>query len=420
MSRDIGLATLVVWIAPDEAHSTNRPRVALFMFAMFALPMAVRNDPLLYEWVMYRALHSLREMGFVGPSAYVTGYPGRHAAAGWAMQDETQTYFGYTVPTPEQMAASISLSALEAETLSQTTQRHIRPSAMWAETINDRLPEFERAVVSALVNLPQRPEALMFWTNCRAAKAAARVLGIPSIHNELGPLRAPWFRKTNYFDFEGVNGSTSAANRWAAFRAENADVPVLAREALLELLQTVAPRASPASRHRMGVALQVADDSNLIAFGNGYSSFDALATARRYCDDILARPHPAMVQKFQMPGVSWDESATPADFLTRIDHLVTVNSSMALEGMLRGVRVSVLGQSPFADGGWDLESGRPRLDDVERLRWLNWMIFAYLIPEANLFDPEYYRWRLTHPSESEIYLRNHHYWITTGSAYTAC
>lgn len=379
---------------------------------MFALPFSVRNDPTMYEWVLYRALHSLGEMGFVGPSAYLTDYAARREAQGWAMWPGTQEFFGYEIPDLADLTDNVHLSALEANVLTACAERHLRPHDIWAETINGDLPELEQAVVSALAKLPARPEGLMFWTNCRAAKTAARVLGIPSIHSELGPLRSPWFRKTVYFDFEGVNGTTSAVSRWTAFCAENPDVPVLSREALLDMLQVTGAKDPLLPHYPTGVALQVADDSNLIAFGRGFSAVEVLSTARRFSENILARPHPNMPERFEMPGIAWDDSPTPADFLNRIDHLVTVNSSMALEGMLRGVRVSMLGETPFREGGWDIATGRPYLEDEARLRWLNWIVFGYLMPEENLFDAEYYRWRLEYPTEGEIYRRNHHHWTT--------
>ena len=44
------------------------------------------------------------------------------------------------------------------------------------------------------------------------------------------------------------------------------------------------------------------------------------------------------------------------------------------------------------------------------VRWLNWIVFGYLIPFELVFDPDYCRWRLTDPSETEIYLDNHKRW----------
>lgn len=47
--------------------------------------------------------------------------------------------------------------------------------------------------------------------------------------------------------------------------------------------------------------------------------------------------------------------------------------------------------------------------------WLNWFVFAYLIPFERLFDASYYRWRLSEPSENEIYLSNYDYWRKLGA-----
>jgi len=379
------------------------------MFALFLLPFAIRNEPLFYEWVFYRALDQLQELKFLGPADYVSSFETRCAAGAFATLPEAQSLCGYKLPSADTVA-SVHVTPIEADVLQEVTARFLGPNQIWSTTILERIPSLEQAISEALSSDSFKPEALLLWVNCPSAKAAAGALGIPTIHNELGPLREPDFRATAYFDFEGVNGGSSASARWRAFRAEKADVPVLSRTDLLAMFELRPPEPQNYPRYIGGVALQVGSDSNLIAFGRGFTNLEAIYTARRFWEKILVRSHPAMTERYEQAGVEWDVAPTAGAFLSRIDHLLTINSSLALEAMLRGVPVSILGDSPFAMGTVDLRTGVPILGDDDWIKWLNWMLFGYLIPYARLFDRDYYRWRLQYPSEADIYRDNYAFW----------
>lgn len=384
------------------------------MLALFVLPFAVRNDPMTYEWVFYRALGSLRRLMLLAPETFFQGIDNRACSGSWATWKTTQSAFHYELPTDEQMGR-VERLLVEGSSLSRTEERFLSPNKVWAETLSSEIPELTAAVRRSLGTAKQLPEALILWSNCPSAAAAAAESGIAVVHNELGPLRRPWFKPTAYFDFKGVNGRTSSLERWMTFKSSEHRVPILSRTRLLQLLGAQRWAPSVADRqYRAGVALQVPTDSNLIAFGHGNANLDAILAAQRYFGKVLVRPHPAMSERYGGLSVDWDEGTDPADFLSSIEHLVTVNSSMALEAMLRGVPTTILGDSPFAYG-----SIHPlkldEHDDREMTYWLNWIVFGYLMPEYFLFDEKYYKWRLR-PSTDEIsvYLAHFAYW-TEGS-----
>lgn len=388
------------------------------MLALFVLPFAVRNDPMTYEWVFYRALNSLGEMTLLGPGSYVTDVEDRIRSKTWATWKTTQEAFGYKIPTQEELS-KVELLALEESDLSEVNDRHLSPNKIWQETLSTEMPAFTDAVIKALRGADSPPKAIMLWANCPSVVSAAQQLGLSVVHNELGPLRRPCFKATAYFDIQGVNGRTSSATRWKAFSESDCQVPVLNRARLLQLLRVKRrPPRVAARRYQAGVALQVPTDSNLIAFGNGHTNLDAIFTAKRYFSDVLVRPHPSMPERHDGLGVDWNETADPADFLESIDHLITINSSLALEAMLQGVPTTIMGDSPFAFG-----SSPPQplgeVDDCSMTRWLNWIIFGYLIPEEFLFNKHYYQWRLNdNPDEYSIYMNNYEYWTNQESSLT--
>jgi len=414
-----GLVDLHDLFGSEPCHSGLGTAKRFRMFALFILPFAVRNDPMTYEWVFYRALGSLEALMLIAPPWYFDGIDKRENSDSWATLATTQVTHKYELPTQNHMER-VERVVIEESALTRIKAQYPSPNKIWAETLGKEIPELRSSINIALMTARTRPRAVILWANCPSVSAAARNQEIPVIHNELGPLRSPWFKPTAYFDLNGVNGNTSSLERWETFRKSAEGVPVLSRKRLLEVLgarqegRTSRSRRRDGSvdrRYRAGVALQVPTDSNLIAFGNGNSNLDAILTAQRYFGDVLVRPHPSMPEKHHSLTVDWDESDDPADFLSKIDHLVTVNSSLALEAMLRGIPTTILGQSPFAWGANTEAAPQNNKNSREHLLWLNWIVFGYLIPEDFLFNNSYYNWRLSlDATEHSIYIKNFLFW----------
>lgn len=244
-------------------------------------------------------------------------------------------------------------------------------------------------------------EAFLAWSNCPSLSALAARLGKPVIHNELGPFRGRSYQDTVYFDFRGVNGNTTPA-AWtdpAVLAAELAGAECLTGEQLRTLLYCGEPPAQvdPApARYPLGVALQVEDDSNTLAYGRGYDAIRLLYQAQRNFApaQVLVRSHPGARLEYRGGLGERDTSATSVAFLQRIEHLVTINSSVAAEAALWGVPFTTLGDTPFAALSSPLPPSPARQAAPGPDSVLNALLLAYLVPGSLLYDPEYYRWRL--------------------------
>jgi len=382
------------------------------MFLIFILPFAVKNDPYAYEWVVYRAAHKLPNLGLLMPPNYWEDVERRKNLNLWANAPDILKRFSYELPTASSFEQHPKFP-LSYQTLNGLRRKLIGPGLTWAHTILERVPELESEIRNA-IDAAGEVEAIFLWANCASMKAVAREKGFPLIHHELGPLRPPYFRFTAYFDLEGVNGQTDAERRWKCFERENGDVPILSREELLQMLSLDQRQTVTATTHEVGVALQIPDDSNILAFGRGFDSYEAISTSIRYFSGRpLVRSHPGCIQRFSALSADWDESEHPWQFLDRVEAVVTINSSMAFEAMLLGKPTYVLGDSPFKYASWDIINQTPVLSESEMLRWLNWFVFGYLIPYESTFDEGYCRWRIAGPSEVEIYLDNFKRWTET-------
>lgn len=221
----------------------------------------------------------------------------------------------------------------------------------------------------------------------------------------MGPLRQPMYLHTAYFDFSGVNGNTESHSRYTHFEriTTSKNLPTLNLEALRALFvderflkQSFEDRLE---EYKVGVPLQVEDDSNILAFSNNFNNFEVIRLVKSKTDSYLIRKHPSGHCEY---GEAQDKSQNSIEFIKKVEKVVTINSSVGFEALLYGKESQILGDSPFAFLLFK------DLTAAERLKRINFILFGYLIPFHLMYDANYYRWRLSNPTEEEIYLFHFH------------
>lgn len=372
------------------------------MIAIYLLPFPVRGVRAPYLWVFYKWLTVLRAPArFIVGADYVRNPADFAAERRWELGDTAQAVYGYRPPD----AAGLARHELRflADEVFATLLADCRgnPVELFRRLLTERLPVLEAALAEALSGVGANGEALravVTWCNCPSLSAAAAARGIRVIHLEVGPLRAPLYRPTAYLDFSGVNGNTEAARRYARLPPAGRDIDAgqLRRFFFLKEL----PAKDPVGR--VGLALQVEDDSNLVAFGNGFDNQAAVTHVRlRYGDagPIAVRSHPGSLFKAAGDWFEADRSYDSLEFIQRCRRIVTINSSLGLEALLLGTPVTMLGDASFR---FIVDAD----DETERRARLAFYLFAYLIPEALQFDADYLRFRLGDPGEPAIVARH--------------
>ncbi len=376
-------------------------------FVSFLLPYIDRGQGPLYHWVMVMqaALFSSEEIAFISDESYF------HRPPAWG-REERLYGFNFTGPTKDkwEKITKHSLPRSIFENLERSSKSMLDAFRF---LLTEDYPPLREALESIFAEMcrTRKPDAVLSWCHVPSLKLAAAKFGIPVIHNELGPLRGANYLSTVYFDFNGVNGFTSAGGQSRQFAAEAPGwdgFQPLSLEELRELLITppgkrVASTTPPS--FKAGAALQVEDDSNLIAFAQGMTNFELIHAARRGFkqDQVLIRHHPHGYARYSDKLGVWDQSEDAIDFLHRCEHVFTTNSSVAFECLLQDKPVTILGDSPAAG------LTRSIFQDMtpgERLLHLNWLFLGYLVPAARLFDADYYRWRLSQPTLRQIYERH--------------
>lgn len=384
------------------------------MFVSFLYPFDFRNDPAQLLWVFYKQLSCFApdECRYVGSPEYFLDPDVWRQRGRWEAFAENARSVGYVVPTAADMA-QVKKDIIEASLFQSLMRESVSNLAAWRALMIRPYEPLVDALSSILARILEETEieAALTWCNCRSLTVACGKFGVRVIHNELGPLREPTYRPTAYFDFSGVNANGECARRRVAFEADEdaARGATFSREELIWLFArpqyacALSEEISP--EYAVGVALQVENDSNLIAYSNGYAAIDLIAVARQSAADdaILIRRHPAGWFAPTFPSLKVDDGAHSFAFIKRCARTLTINSSLFLESLLLGRPAYALGQNPFESASGVIQDGEMRDGAAVEPAVLNFFLLGYVIPSELLFHIGYYRFRLANPSEAEIF-----------------
>lgn len=290
--------------------------------------------------------------------------------------------------------------------------KHKSKNIVWQHILTEEYEPLMELFESEIVRIKETFDikAVVLWSNCPSVKKVAHKHQVPVIHNELGPLREPVYLPTCYFDFSGVNGNTEAARRFENYHITNDRYANFGRVALLSLFLKVVKPIRKFDNYEIGVPLQVEDDSNIIAYNNGFDNPKIIDYVKSKSSKVLIRKHPyGRVNYKDIENGS--EDLTPQEFIALCEKIITINSSVGLEALLWGKPSEILGDSPFSF------ISRDSAGFVDALRFA---LLNYLVPFDFLFNKEYYDWRITMPDEDSIrekhlfyYLNLKHGWNKT-------
>lgn len=404
-------------------HDTHLNGTVVFVSFLMPYPIRGAFAPLL--WIFYRQLKCLPhdQVHYIGDDHYFLD-PEIHVSSG---RPETTIAFQrnskYSIPDASKVGGARKTS-ISQSIFDELLNRFPTHNHAWVSLLKEPyqpLVDVLKHEINLLVKR-DRIEAVLSWGNCPSLSVVAESFGIPIIHHELGPLRDHGgFHSTAYLDFRGVNSNTEAEARYSAFREEAPRL--LAREELIALLRNRRDlEFLDPPEFDIGLAFQVENDSNILAFSRGFNNLELYWAACRAYDRarVLTRQHPGGVVDYSRLVRHVDDSPTAWAFIRRCKSIATINSSVGLESALLNVPVCVLGDNPFR------MLALSRIDDLrdpsawppdEYLAKLNFASLGYLIPDEFLFDVEYYRFRLGRPSEIEIYLRHvEHRRVQNGNA----
>jgi hypothetical protein len=311
-----------------------------------------------------------------------------------------QKQFYHPYPTQETID-SFPKSIFPEELLAGLRRRFPSELVLYNMLQQDVFPEVSQWLAEQLeIAKKNAPiEGILAWRDCASLNEAARLKGMRVIYNELGPFRNPTHHETFFWDNEGVKNSSELARRFERVRS-NAGL----RKQYEEWSGTFLPELCCIPQGDNCAVLMACEED--FVFMRGLSNYRLLLYAKERFPGkrLMARPHPLGKNVRYLDADGYDDSVDLTRIARDCGHAVTAYSNAGVELLAKGLRVHFLGDTPLRF------LSAENLSDDERAWKVGFFCLNYLVPGEFMFNPEYYRWRLTGPEEPEILERHAKIW----------
>lgn len=390
------------------------------MFVPFVFTLDPAKDNY-YLWIFYKFLNTAKKYNwpiiaqenyFINPEVFTQrGFAETSIGVGEA--------FEYDVPTLDDMN-KIQKYPISKEWEENLVKEYGSQSATWLYLLKERSENFEEYISSIIDDIFQKNqdtiEGIFTFCHIPSLSYVAEKRNIPVLHFEWGPLRGPVYRKTAYMNFDMENELQKRYEKFISEIQENS-VYLLSRKEILSMFLDYKyidniNLLDCRPEYEMGIACTYSMDMLSLASSAFLNNLEHITMAKRYYNEkVLAiRLHPGDPVKGRPSEHLIDNSPTAMQFITRCKRISVIASNIAFEAMLLERTAYVLGNSPYAfKAQQDLSNVNESVVDLE---FVNYVIFAYLIPYELMLDVEYLRWRLTNPTEIEIYNYNLNYFLS--------
>lgn len=379
-------------------------------YVSFLFPISIRGINAPQLWAMLSQIERMptNEMHFIGSDDYFSNlesYEGRWDAKRW--------HKGF-----DEAKKGVSFDLIEQCIFNDLYEQFKTHNRVWKHLITNQYGPLMDALTVLLERALKKHDVPCIFTlcNCKSLEVVGKELGIPVVHFELGALRSPIYQETAYLDFTGVNGNTESASRFENFEMElkrNPKFKVLKKNEIFDFIATnpiLDFEEDSGNYYKAGVAFQVEDDSNMLAFSNGFDNFESYsyATLKHSEDNVLVRLHPLGHANYNNVKVI-DTSKSSLEFVHKCQSIITINSSVALEAFLTGKQTIILGDNPM-NFIVDVIKNDTSEDKRRVSAAIHFFVFGYLIPFNLLFNKSYLDWRLSNPTEMEICKYHHKFY----------
>lgn len=248
--------------------------------------------------------------------------------------------------------------------------------------------------------------------NCLESWESVRYIceanNLPLISYVFSSIRKPHgYQQTLYSaNFDRLYCSDECEKRYKAFTEEGVKVPMLTNESILALIGKT--RNLPLLKH-----LNAEPTKEMNVCGEGFTMLPHIYERTHYNDEdiyyecnklykqseIGNRQHPIHLNSLQIDRSEVHND--PAAWILGAKRMVAVCSQIVLKAMLwNRTPIMIKNTLPFS-----FICGKDYTSEVKTpIQFLNYYIFGYLIPTDLMFSAEYWKWRLTNPSEADIYV----------------
>lgn len=395
------------------------------MIVQFVMTLSISFWDQTYLWFFYKSLNNYKKFGwpiiaqeeYYLPPSYFEKI-GRREVSNKNMMDK----MGYDKPTDEDLEnldKYIIHEALEQDLIRKTSSRN----DAFHFILSQRWKEFESLLEQYILEIEMKHgkqiKAILTLCHYPSLSFIAEKHGIKVIHMELGTFRKPLYADTAFFDFDNLYGGNTIEKRYNAFLEQfddRKDILLDNKEILSLMLSseylTMIDRFRDSPKYKLGLALgytvwplfqkqSLMDDYEMLW----------LASKEYENEDILVRYHPADPHGAKYPRFTncRDYSPNSLEFLLQCEEIATLGSNVAIEAMLFNRNAYVFTRSPaYYMAKHTFHDKKKNLCPLE---YLNFFIFCYLVPFKCWMDQEYIFWRLSNPSEIEIFNKHMEYYL---------
>lgn len=391
------------------------------MFVPFVFNMSTFNDaPFL--WWFYMGLDFIKQThsAIIAQEIYCNTSPSKFAADGRRdVFDKAfvKEHWGYHLPKNRDLQTE-HIYAIPERLLDEIVQEKGSISDAFCYLLtraDSRFVQFLDVLIPKMeAECGEKVEGFITLMALPSLTAAAEARDIPVIHFELGCWREPTYLHTAFWDLEDLQGGTTVERRWKQFCGEQAErsLPIFSRQECLALLLRKENLSLLDAYHSV--------PSKKIGVVLGYTTYEIFSSKTHLNDsellyrikkkygleNMLIRKHPGDPYGGQYPRYApamEEPGRNMPTFLLDCETVISLLSGAGMEAMLWNRKAITLLHCPsYFVSGHEIE-GEGKCADED---FISFFAFCYLIPLEFLMDVDYLRWRLTMPTEREIYFKH--------------
>ena len=279
--------------------------------------------------------------------------------------------------------------------------------ACWIDIVknnNDKLLALVRELFDKIESdYNDKIAAVLCFYCTESLRTVAAERGIKVIFNEQTSFRPPLYIQSGYFDFEKAYSKGELEKRYKKFLIENSNNKnsYFTRKEILSLFLTsyglnfLDNIDNAKIEKQLGVCVPEI---------NSVTASDGFFTPGEIKIDI-ERFYSENEYRFR----SRNDEENTIEFILSCKRIASVHSNMSFDAMLLGRTSCSYGESPFS---FMANSGiADKKENIAPIEFINFVTFAYFVPWQLVRNPDYIFWRLTNPTEIEIYTKHLDYYI---------
>lgn len=260
-------------------------------------------------------------------------------------------------------------------------------------------------------------KTIIVWRHNHTITLLAKKYKLNVIEMELSAVRKRTYEfGLSYFQFSKKYSDVELNKRYDKFANElsksKKKIPFLTRKQIQNLIlsEDKLKLLKNGEMYDFGIALGLNSDYETIS-SNSMKNEDMLKEILKIenPENILIRKHPLDANyKFDNEEkFSIDNSKSSIEFITKCHKIVSYVSNTNFEAMIFGKTCYTLGNMPFAK--FSYKNLNYNDEYVINLFDLNFLIFCYYVPYSLCLNQEYINFRLSNPSEIDIYFKHYNY-----------